>query len=279
MAQDSQSIDSLYDFLYIDRERLSSYSAQLNNNGTLTSVKSFHNTSNKDGSDFGFGIPKVASVSTNNEAASSNGLERHFDPSWTLPLNVIDMLDENGLILKDIHQANFGQLVQVNGAIYFTDLGLIKNLWPHFGKLLTIGMQEITAAGKRKKQEKEAENKLVSDIISQLPHLLSFKMRDVGYSTWSTLKPENMVINHYDLLMKHGTDIAGIWHMIGVLDAKPGVDNCVSSAFRDNKDQTNDDSIEEMMGQFVNGLRGIMGRDERSFGVTPLVILRQITGR
>lgn len=39
MEQEQQNIDSLFDFLYIDRVRVSSLTAQLHNAGVVTSVK------------------------------------------------------------------------------------------------------------------------------------------------------------------------------------------------------------------------------------------------
>lgn len=42
MAQDSQNIDSLFDYFYFDKERVSALTAQLFPAGVLNSVKKHH---------------------------------------------------------------------------------------------------------------------------------------------------------------------------------------------------------------------------------------------
>lgn len=271
MAQDSPNIDSLFDFIYLDRNRLSSYSAQLSDLGTLTSVKSVSNSSDRSIKNLNLGLPKLLEAGTIEEQALAQGLERNFDTWWMLPLNVMGMLQEHDLISTDLENANYGQLVLIEGSIRFVDLRLLRDNWKHIGKVIASAMPDMTASHKRKKQEQAESFGIIADFASTMPHLLSLRMISGEHSTWSTLEPDNMVINPFDLMMKHGSIIAGTWHMIGLLDAKP-YDDVSDGIIPSNMGES---GIEYVMSEMVGGLRGLMGRNSEAYGITPLAIFRK----
>jgi len=97
MAHDSQSTVSLYDYLYIDRERINALTAQLFSSGVLTSVKQSQSDADSDTNQVKFKIPFIEAGISSGEAIS-RAQERHFDSSWSLPLNLLDKLSETGRI-------------------------------------------------------------------------------------------------------------------------------------------------------------------------------------
>ncbi|HDG8000787.1 TPA: hypothetical protein PCK98_003811, partial [Klebsiella pneumoniae] len=61
MAQEQQSTDSLYDFLYVDNQRASSLLAQMHGPGVVTSIKHVTAEIDKSMSDAGFDLKIVKS--------------------------------------------------------------------------------------------------------------------------------------------------------------------------------------------------------------------------
>lgn len=100
MDQGSQSIASLFDFLYVDRSRLSAFAAQLFNQGVLQSTKTIDSTTGKAGGSLDVGAPKVLGINFSGLSESASAIEHQFDASWSLPLNVMDRLDELGTFFQ-----------------------------------------------------------------------------------------------------------------------------------------------------------------------------------
>jgi hypothetical protein len=215
------------------------------------------------------GLPKVFTAEEYEHAATNESLERSFDAAWTLPLNVINGLDEMGLIKRDITQASYGQLVLIKGAIQLLDLRMLQELWDGLMKAIVGDLPASTAAHKRKKQEAEAEAKNMVGIVSKLPHALQFKVFGENANTWSTLKPDHMIINPFDFAMKHGATISGEWFTLGVIDAKPTDVEDLSRLIHAN-------DIEQGMLTMLGQLRTLMGRSDSDYGITPVAVFRKI---
>jgi len=59
MAQDSQNTDSLFDYFYVDKERISALTAQLFESGVLNNVKQTALESEKDLKEIKAGLPII----------------------------------------------------------------------------------------------------------------------------------------------------------------------------------------------------------------------------
>jgi hypothetical protein len=73
-----------------------------------------------------------------------------------------------------------------------------------------------------------------------------------------------------DLLLKHGTSIAGTWNMLGILDALP-----------DGGEQEDLSFLADMvkgLAQFSQQIRPHFGRATDYFGMTPLLVFREVSG-
>jgi hypothetical protein len=269
VAQDSQNTKYLFDYIYLDRDKLAAYSAQIFDHGALTSIKSVSGTQEHTGTKLDGGIPKLLSGEASEQVSLNESLERSFDAAWALPLNVINGLDEMGLVHRDITKANYGQMVLVKGAIQLIDLRMLQNLW---GLIVNHTLGELpasTPAHKKAKQAAAAEAKNMAELVSKLPHSLQFKMNGENASVWSTLQPEHMIINPFDFAMKHGASIKGEWHMLAVVDAKPN----------DVEDDTMFNSPSPIEAGFlvmISQLKVLMGRQDGDYGVTPVAVFRKI---
>lgn len=142
VEQDRPSIDSILDFLYVDTERLKVWLAQLDGNGVPTALRSSSAVSQTSSDETTVGIhgeggknvlvlkAEVGGSVAGKQAAASavrDVLERQFDASWALPLNVLDRLDETNFIRKSLQDAPIGSVVLVSGTTQILDLDLVKN--------------------------------------------------------------------------------------------------------------------------------------------------------
>jgi len=74
----------IYDFLYVDRARISALYAQLFPQGILTTVKTTAQQSFSDDSNIGTDV-KVVKAEKKVSEAGSEGIEHLFDASWSIP--------------------------------------------------------------------------------------------------------------------------------------------------------------------------------------------------
>jgi hypothetical protein len=56
-------------------------------------------------------VGSIAGYKAGDASAVRKSMEREFDAAWSIPLDVINALDERGMIRRDIDSAVMGQLV------------------------------------------------------------------------------------------------------------------------------------------------------------------------
>ncbi|MBB9242372.1 hypothetical protein FSI07_023110, partial [Escherichia coli] len=100
MDQDCQAVDSLFDYLYLDKERVGYFTAQLFPSGVLNAVKQISSSSEHSLNELKGGV-SLFNARKNAGDSFAKTQERHFDSSWSLPLNFFDKLHEQGLVLMN----------------------------------------------------------------------------------------------------------------------------------------------------------------------------------
>jgi hypothetical protein len=92
---------------------------------------------------------------------------------------------------------------------------------------------------------------------------------------WSTIDPAYVVGSASDLHLKHGLTIAGTWHLVGILDCLPSIAATpdISGRVVGDKDNEFSDALKVMLREH----RLLMGRPSDCYGVTPLIIMREMT--
>jgi hypothetical protein len=113
------------------------------------------------------------------------------------------------------------------------------------------------------------------DIMPSFPHSAQCTITGTDFSVWSTLSTGGMVGTVEDLSLKHGTDIPGEWHLLGVLDALPSpIAEQISIVST---------GIPENLGDLIKNLsnlgRTLLGREPEAYGVTPLLLFRDVSTR
>jgi len=295
--QDAAENVSVFDFVYCDSRRISSFLAQFDDFGVLDKIIHREGVTHKakrgynfalggGGSVLGTGAQGNVSLGVTPEAGGSETSERFYDPLWTNARTLLDYLHEHDLINRDLDKATLGQFVLVKGSVALFDLGLLRGAWekPAIQKMLKAGTQNEIAPGinrqdrraqsAKKKGESAPEIDAAFALLSLLPHTLQIRFVSDNKNFWSTLDENAVVSRATDLILKHGILVGGEWHMLGVLDAYPS------------------DESEQGIGEILSVLAGtavgqatalltptiqqMMGRPSGAWGITPLLIFRDV---
>lgn len=268
MMLEQPDIDCIYDFVYLDIPRLTSYLAQLDDDGILLSIKKTRQLTEEQKSLNSVGYNATKTASENNELLGKQA-ERHYDSTSTALYSVIDRLDELGFIKRNIHESNFGQLLLCSGTITFQDIRMMRNLWDPIMKLAFS--QQNQGKNSASKSIKAKEIDLFKTLVMAMPHALLMTLRTEGESLWSSLEESHLKINSDDITLKHGSSFSGHWHVLGILDAKPDHEN--SQAMQST---SNNEIIDGMM-EVANAIRLFVGRPSNAYGITPIAIFRTVS--
>lgn len=271
MAHGSHDTESVYDFIYLDRDRLASFSAQIFDHGVLTSVKTDDKGTNQVASEMTSG-PKAIFQATERESQTNlQGVERQFDAAWALPLNVLNRLDELHLIKRSLAEASLGELVLFSGFVNIIDLGIAKDLWEPVLALEQIKEEQPKTSAQRKRfQITKTQTKAVIDIVKKLPHSVQLRVFNGDEQAWSTLRREFLTVNSEDFPLKYGPSIEGTWHCLAVLDAKPSADEDEGIKLPEGASE-----MEIGMWNLFLQMRVMLGRRFTDYGITPIAVFRK----
>ena len=162
---------SVYDFMYHDPRRITSFLAQFTQYGHLQSLSRSQSTTEA-ATDKGVvtgraGVPVVGSVGGSGETTASesvtDALTTTYDPLWANALALLDHLAQHGLIHRDIRRANIGQFVLAHGELDIVNLGTLRAAWDEnpIRRLMIPG-------GSRRKEQKTALDAGIS-LLRMLP--------------------------------------------------------------------------------------------------------------
>ncbi|WP_224543116.1 hypothetical protein [Mesorhizobium sp. CA16] len=284
------------DFLYNDARRIGSFLAQFEDSGTLQQVTQHESVAkgNKRGWRIGLGGgANIAGTGGTGEISferspaevGSEASELVFDPLWANALTLLDYLAGRDLIEPNIAKAGIGQFVKVTGNLRIHDLGILKLLWdiPAVRRQMGgVGSMSKNQAKRLDPATKAAADglELGIEVMKVLPHGISARLTaSGGVEVWASLHSDSITGSTADLFLKHGDQIAGQWSMLGVLDAEPT-----------DIQPTNFTNEESGLRIFTNGFshildvlgpltRMFLGRPSGAYGMTPLVIYREVARR
>jgi hypothetical protein len=290
-------LDSVYDFIYVDYRRIGLFLSQFDDSGLLQQLEQSEavtegtdNTGDRSvGVNVGVFSGKSGSGRKTTEGRSESS-KRVYDPLWTNVLTFLDFLQERDLLRRDIKAARIGQIGLFSGSLTIVNASLLKTVLQssfvreqfttqqiavltqqHAALVKTNQLAMATPAPTPEMIRTNVNGNL--DTICTIP-IVNYGKSVVGEHTiWYPLSDEFVVGSIGDLILKHSTNVSGKWHIVGVVDAVPdefvplSIDAFLATPIK---------SLE----QFVKGLarvsRTILGRPATAYGVTPIVIFRQI---
>ncbi len=271
--QELPSEEYLCDYVYIDNIKLSHYYSQLSQHGLVITSKKISKESGKQGSTGQVKLP-ILSGGMAAETATEQSIELNVDSAFSRPQETLDALFAAGYIQEGISNSRIGSLILEKGAISLFDIRILKDIWIDMTDMVaassTADIQNIKER-QRLSALKKKEFGQIATIISKMPHSLQGTLSANGDAAWFTLKPECMLVNAEDLTFKHGSDLKGEWHVLGILDALP--DHCIDPA---QMTLFTPGPIEGAMRSMLDGLRAMLGRPSDRYGITPVMIFRTI---
>lgn len=268
------SIEYLFDIFYADRPRLLNYLAQIDPNGTLTSIKVTGSDSQTTSTGLSIG-PNALKGNQAGSSHSSNGFERVFDPALVLPLTVMNTLDEKGFIGRDLTKAHLGSLVLCSGALRIKDMTQSAALWPIMEPFIPF---EQMAADNRAQHQKGTGPKPPSAstlrqacaaIFKSMQHPVQADIRSDNGNIWMTLGQDGLCVPLADIGLKYDRGISGTWHALCLLDTKPENDDFYGD------DDSSDPSMTDVLDNVSRAFMRLFGRPGTFYGVTPLLVFRK----
>ena len=262
---------SVYDFLYHDPHRIASFLAQFTQHGHLESLSRSESTAaattNKSVVTGRAGVPTLGSVGRSGERAASESvteaLTTTYDPLWANALALLDHLSQHGLIRRDVTRASIGQFVLAQGELDILNLGTLRAAWAE------NPIRKLVFSGGASKGER-AQMEAGFSFIKLLPHSIQAVLRG-EIVVWCCLRSDGMTTPADDLLLKHGAAVSGKWSLVGILDALPD-----SEVPADDPPLGPEGNMGTLMRALAPTAREVMGRPPGHYGVTPLLVFREI---
>lgn len=253
----------IYDFLYVDRARVSALYAQLFPQGVLTTVKTTAQESFSDAQNLGTDI-KVIKAESHSLEGGLTGIEHSFDTSWSIPLEVLSRLQTLSLVRNTLRGTSLGGIVLAEGFLRVIDYASMREMWE---PALKMAARE-TPKGHKGRSLKSSE---IVGMMKALPHSIHAHFLTNEGFLWSSLRPEDLVIPTGDLALKHGGAISGKWRILYILDAwaDKGTPPDVSG--------WSGGELTSAVLNAMHGMRIFVGRPAEWFGVTPLMIFRTVS--
>jgi hypothetical protein len=286
---------SVFDFLYCDTRRIGSFLAQFDDAGHLERV--IQRESATKGARRGFKLQVGGGATLAGTGASGNvgvergpqdegteASERVYDPLWTNARTFLDYIEDRNLLIRDLSKTRLGQFVIASGTLAIFDLAILKQAWtiPSIKKMILAGISAHEAQLTRTRQQqqrlanKDAKSIAMNagiDMFALLPHTIQAAIKSDNGTCWTILKEDSMIVPGSDVLLKYGIELAGKWDMVGILDSYPQTDDTVQI-----EAASTITGLWQVISQMAPAIRGILGKPNESYGLTPLLIFREVSG-
>ena len=299
VARDDPEQDSVYDFFYHDVRRVGSFLAQFDTSGHLTGLKQTEAAESGSAAKVGGGIGASAvflkgnaSLDDQGTAGEKQSLERTYDPLWTNARTLLDFLSGRSLIQRNLAEARMGQFVLVTGHLVVLDLAMVKSAWdnPVISKMIRSNVtHHEPPVGNRNQRRSERQNPRSttdampseSDIslalLSMLPHSLQCRLVSDNANVWCSIDEEFIVGKASEVLLKHGVLLQGEWNILGIMDAYPDTADTGTEATENTLSLIAGTLVGQLLVKLAKPSRQLLGRPPETWGVTPLLIFREVS--
>jgi hypothetical protein len=270
----------IFDFLYHDARRVGSLLAQLDDVGLLTAVRrnegnSIANKGTLEGKAEG-GVPFIGKAgggtSLTRESSKTGQLERTFDPLWQNARNFVHYASENSV---SISNARIGQIVTITGKITIVDFDLLKQIMASLmDQSSNDGNRQERRAAQKNQNAGSSKEPPIADIFGLFPYKIQMTVEG-AYQAWATVNEEFLVTEASDLVLKYGGTLDGEWTVVGIADALPSYfdGQLVGNLNFENGVEAFGMKLTKAMAPMA---RVLLGRPSEAYGLTPLVVYRDI---
>lgn len=278
---EQRTMKSIYDFIYIDTNKIHSYYAQLTDG--LPNQKKVSNKEGMVRSARGvIGSTQVALGEGSGSSAREESLEEMMDMAHVLPRDMINLLDAHKLIARKLGANNLGRLVLVKGLLHMFDAHSFNKL---SGPILTITKRNLgeeafkEALGDFDDVMMGAVKELLSSYPARIQANIQVEGEKITSYAWMSLDEALFTSGYIDFSLKHNQASIEDFHVLGILDSLP-------SQFEDEQVKIKREKlVNKVTSSMPLGLFGseasqktkvFMGRPEDFYGITPVCIFRKI---
>lgn len=265
-----QTTKSIYDFIYLDLDRIHSYYAQL-----MDGIPNQRTSSSREQKTFAHkataGPRDIVHYEGRQEDSREESLEQLMDMHHVLPRDMINLLDEHKLISKKLAANNLGRLVMIQGLINFADFETLSK-----NSDLAIDYARVDGAVFSPEEEKNVTSLI--KIIESYPIGVQATMQVKSATTqhaWMALDKKYLTSAHLVSALKHEILSSEEFMVLGILDAIPNkfVDDSEDlNGFKDNL--INAKPFFEALFAMSGAYKDIIGRPDEYYGITPVSIFR-----
>lgn len=271
---------SLLDFLYSDHERVASFLSQINVDGVVTGSEKSASKGKQNSRDGKIKLgPFEGGLGV--ERDWNQEVRLKYDPLWSNSKKLIDYFDQN-LISETDTELKCGKIVSLSGSLIAYDLSTVTGLMEseHMDDFIANGMDDDTISdvrsGKVKSQEKKKNASIVRQFIKSIPLGIGFVLvTDKGHF-WFSVKKEFLSLYDLDIPLKYPIHVSGTWNVLGVVDALPhdhveGMQPIIDR----NIDGLMPAMVLHLL-QLIGGIVGLFGRPLQAYGLSPLIVYRDV---
>jgi hypothetical protein len=247
----------VYDFLYVDVNRIARLVAQLNQGGVVTETAREWSLGGEAGVKLSHFIPFAIKGIFGNKRSES------YDPSWRLPVLFLDQMEAH-IVSEPLHWG-VGQIVTLTGSLSVSE-------YVFAGQMLKVPAVRDAILNPRSPtsvQLSQSEIESFANAAKVMPHMLQAAVSTDSLTSWSTLNDACTTASTGDLTLKCGSAIDGKWTLTGILDVKPD----------ESKQSSNGTPVSGYSQEFRalgDAVRSAIGRPQDSYGITPLTIHRKV---
>jgi len=213
-------------------------------------------------------------------------VQSKYNPVWSQALNFLDEVNARGMVNRDLTRAVIGGLVLTAGTLNLLNMKALERMWTVAADNVRDAIQQSTPHIRNRKERRASGqpaevtmpdngNPGLLRLLGSMDQQVILALNADNARLWATLDPNYLVGGSSDLALKHGVRISGNWHVLGILDCMPG------------ELVTNEVDIGRICGGADNAFSGsaltlfremglILGRPSDCFGITPIVIMREI---
>lgn len=265
-----QTTKSIYDFIYLDLDRIHSYYAQL-----MDGVPNQKTSSSREQKNHNYkataGPRDILHMAGEKGSSIEESLDQLMDMHHVLPRDMINLLDRHELISKKLAASNLGRLVMVQGLINFADFETLS-------KNSDVATEYAQVDGEFTDDEKKNVKNVIK-IIKAYPIGVQATMQIKSSTTqhaWMALDKKYLTSAHLVSALKHDMLSSEEFIVLGILDAIP--DKFVTDESKDlerfRESLVNAKPFFDALFSMSGTYKELIGRPNDFYGITPVSIFR-----
>ena len=268
----------MLDFLYADHERVASIISQIEGVGALVGYERNYEKEKLSRGSVKAKLPLTSGEKS--EGANYNKqLRQEYDPLWVNSKKLVELVSEKSN--ASISELGYGKLVSVSGKLVCLDQSFINDLLKSDAVIESIAqgveLDQSTRSSKAQKKEKNDLATTVRDFLQSLPLGIVFILFAEDNAFWFNVKRDYLALQALDIPLKFPLAIGGQWHVTGLVDAIPQDHANILPTIEGTGNKLVLPQMFAVLTQLIIPLVGLFGRPTDCYGLSPVVIHREIS--